>query len=120
MSEPRTLSDRRTVDVWDGLGPIARAVRDSSPSVRATMLHWLPWRSYGTFVLACVDPLDIDGVNDERIGEMATEVIAEEVVRAHNSSLRQVDPPNVTTRSALDDKLPGCDAGASTPLDKDA
>lgn len=66
-----------------------RAVED--PLVRRTMLHWIPWRNEGTLVYACVDPEDTDGLNDEHVGTMVTEKIAEEAVMSHNATLKQVD-----------------------------
>jgi hypothetical protein len=75
-----------------GAGPVASAVVElDDPSMRLTMLQWIPWRAEGKLIFACVDPQDVQGLNDERIGEMISEQVAEEAVRAHNDALRRVD-----------------------------
>ena len=77
------------------LGPIARAVRDCSPDLRGTMLHWLPWRvgigENMNIVFACVDPDDEDGMDDVLVAEAISPVVAAEIASAHNRSLKDVD-----------------------------
>ena len=72
-------------------GLIVRAVQSWSPAAMATCLHWIPWRTKGREIFACIDPEDIEGVNDKYIGRMVNEKVAEEAVMAHNTTLRSVD-----------------------------
>ena len=78
-------------------GPIVRGVQIATEKLtvdqrrQSQTLHWLPWRHEGCQLYACVDPEDVEGINDIEVGSMLTEVMAGEVVMSHNAALRNVD-----------------------------
>ena len=75
-------------------GAVSSAIQQlEDPAIRSTMLHWIPWRAQGCYIFACIDPEDVEGVNDEQIGEMDSYKLAEEAVAAHNSVLGRIDKP---------------------------
>jgi hypothetical protein len=71
-------------------GPIEGAIRLHEYDV--SLAQWMTWRvgrKVGRTIYAQLGDLPSD--DDQLIGTMDTEMLAEEAVRAHNASLRSVD-----------------------------